>query len=193
MDLKNKIEKLKHDTKAESVLVITSGGNLVESAGTVEKFNSTAIYALLAGIFVASKEVTVNIEEKNKIKVSYLESELYNIYISSINEDHLLIVIFKDKSNKGIVWYFGQQLNSELNELLANDNTSIIPKNKFEKIFSAPIEDELNASLNSLWDLQSNKKTSKVIQKEELTPSNEASIITYDEAVRKGIFKDKKL
>ena len=193
MDLKNKIEKLKHDTKAESVLVITSGGNLVESAGTVEKFNSTAIYALLAGIFVASKEVTVNIEEKNKIKVSYLESELYNIYISSINEDHLLIVIFKDKSNKGIVWYFGQQLNSELNELLANDNTSIIPKNKFEKIFSAPIEDELNASLNSLWDLQSNKKTSKVIQKEELTSSNEASIITYDEAVRKGIFKDKKL
>ena len=193
MDLKNKIEKLKHDTKAESVLVITSGGNLVESAGTVEKFNSTAIYALLAGIFVASKEVTVNIEEKNKIKVSYLESELYNIYISSINEDHLLIVIFKDKSNKGIVWYFGQQLNSELNKLLANDNTSIIPKNKFEKIFSTPIEDELNASLNSLWDLQSNKKTSKVIQKEELTSSNEASIITYDEAVRKGIFKDKKL
>ena len=189
MDLKNKIEKLKQDTKAESVLIITSGGNLVESAGSVERYNSSAMHALLAGIFVASKEVTVNIEEKNKINVSYLESELYNIYISAINEDHLLIVIFKDKSNKGIVWYFGQQLNNELNELLTNDNTSIIPKNKFEKVFSAPIENELN----SLWNLQPTKRVPMVVQKEEQVAPSDEPIITYDEAVRKGIFKDTKL
>lgn len=196
MDLKNKIERLKQETKADSILVITSGGNLVESAGIIDKYQTSTMYALFAGIFMAAKEVILNIEQKNEIKVSYLESLLYNIYISSITDDYLLIIIFKDKTNKGIVWYFGQQIIDELKSLLLDLNTPIIPKDKVQTIFSKSIDVELDSSLNSLWGLKPKKteiKEVEILKEETQEKPNDEPIITYDEAVRKGIFKDKEL
>ncbi len=85
---------------ASLALLIDQGGFLIASQGDPGQFDVTSIAALSSGAYMATQTIAGLVEETSFSSV-YQQGEKHSIFITSVNEQCQVVVIFKSRTG---VW-----------------------------------------------------------------------------------------
>ncbi|HOP25898.1 MAG TPA: roadblock/LC7 domain-containing protein [Candidatus Sabulitectum sp.] len=96
------LDGLVEKTEAITALVISRQGICLGQAGTAASLNSTALAALVAGMFSATKEVA-NIVGEDQFSILLQQGEKRHIHISLIGSSSMMVIVFEDYSRIGKV------------------------------------------------------------------------------------------
>lgn len=94
--------ELVEKTEALTALLISRHGICLGQAGEVAKLNATALAALVAGMFSATKEVA-NLVGEEQFSILLQQGEKRHIHISLIGEKSMMVIVFEDYSRIGRV------------------------------------------------------------------------------------------
>lgn len=112
------LDGLLSKSEATAALIIDKGGPLVHQRGDTSKFDTTTIAALAAGSFSATQAIAERVGEKNFNNI-YQQGEHHSLLVSNIDDDLLLIVIFKADQSVGVMKYYA---NATVEEIAAQLN-----------------------------------------------------------------------
>lgn len=97
-------EFLSH-TDATTALIIDKGGFLLASQGDTRQFDLTTIAALASGAFMANQTIATMVHETNFNSV-YQQGENFSMYAACVDDQCLLVTIFKAGVSVGLVKYY---------------------------------------------------------------------------------------
>jgi predicted regulator of Ras-like GTPase activity (Roadblock/LC7/MglB family) len=97
--------ELLEKSEATTALVIDKGGFLISSYGDCRQFDLTTIAALASGAYLANQTIANLVHETNFNSV-YQQGERFSMFVLSIDEFSLLVVIFKALVSVGVVKYY---------------------------------------------------------------------------------------
>jgi predicted regulator of Ras-like GTPase activity (Roadblock/LC7/MglB family) len=111
------LDELLRHSEAATALIIDKGGPLISQRGAPGNFDTTTIAALAAGSFCATQAIAGLVGEAGFSNI-YQQGERHSLLFCDIDEDVLLIVIFKAAISAGAIKYYaaatvrkvGQQL-----------------------------------------------------------------------------------
>jgi predicted regulator of Ras-like GTPase activity (Roadblock/LC7/MglB family) len=100
--IKDVLQKLKINTTAKVVFITDSEGHCIASSGEMDDINLNSISSLIAGSVAAINSIAqmLKIESFSTI---LNESSQESLHISLINDRTMLVVIFNNTSNLGLV------------------------------------------------------------------------------------------
>jgi len=101
------------------VLLINKDGNLISQVGFSPNINVTSLAALAAGSFASTKAIATLIGE-TEFSVMFHQGAKENIHISLVDEDVIMVLIFDDRTNLGLVKMVAGQAKSKLGLVLAD-------------------------------------------------------------------------
>ena len=107
------LDDLVERTEAITALVISRQGICLGQAGTAASLNSTALAALVAGMFSATKEVA-NIVGEDQFSILLQQGEKRHIHISLIGSKSMMVIVFEDYSRIGKVRFAARKAAAEL-------------------------------------------------------------------------------
>ena len=137
------LQELRVNTAARAILLLSSGGYLIEMAGDSGELDISSICALVAANFMATSELARLLGDNSVFKSSYHEGPSYNIYAYRINEEILLAVIFGSESKSGVVRYYTKKTTEEIIPLL--DSLDETPEGfQLEDDFGDTVDSELD-------------------------------------------------
>ena len=110
-------------SEAITALLISREGICISKVGNVESLNSTALAALVAGMFAATKEVA-NIVGEEQFSILLQQGEKRHIHISLIGQRSMMIVVFEDYRRIGRVRHEARAISPDLVRLLENREKS---------------------------------------------------------------------
>jgi predicted regulator of Ras-like GTPase activity (Roadblock/LC7/MglB family) len=90
---------------ATTAVVIDKGGFLISSKGDARQFDLTTIAALASGAYLANQTIANLVHETNFNSV-YQQGEKFSMFAVTIDEECILVVIFKAQVSVGLVKYF---------------------------------------------------------------------------------------
>ena len=99
------VDELLRKTEATAALIIDKGGPLISQRGRVDQFDTTTMAALAAGSFCATQAIAERMGETT-FSNTYQQGEHHSLFVSNVDENVLLIVVFKASSSVGLVKYF---------------------------------------------------------------------------------------
>lgn len=102
------LDELLSRSEATEVLVIDKGGPLISKRGTGDRFDTTTISALAAGSFCATQAIAELLAE-SQFAAIYQQGERFSLLLSNVDENVLLIVIFKATLSVGMVKYYAAE------------------------------------------------------------------------------------
>src|SRR5271170_4799698 len=88
------LDDLLRSSEATTALIIDKGGPLISQRGVLDNFDTTTIAALAAGSFCATQAIAERIGEINFSNI-YQQGERHSLLLCNIDDNVLLIVIFK--------------------------------------------------------------------------------------------------
>src|ERR1041384_4650563 len=97
--------ELLEKSDATTALVIDKGGFLISSRGDARQFDLTTIAALASGAYLANQTIANLVHETNFNSV-YQQGEKFSMFALSVDEQCMLVVIFKAQVSVGVVKYF---------------------------------------------------------------------------------------
>src|SRR5436305_1024728 len=103
--LDDALHELLAQTDATTALIIDKGGFLITSAGDNRQFDLTTIAALASGAFMANQTIANLVHEPSFDSV-YQQGQKFSMFVMSVDEFCLLVVIFKAQVSVGVVKYF---------------------------------------------------------------------------------------
>lgn len=105
--------------KSESqwTAVVDKGGNLFAQRGETGSLDLSILSALAAGSFAATHELAKRLGE-HEFSALYHEGQGMHILMSALVGDCLMVTIFDDKTNIGLVRFYAQQASSSLDDKL---------------------------------------------------------------------------
>jgi predicted regulator of Ras-like GTPase activity (Roadblock/LC7/MglB family) len=112
--IKEIIRKLKANTNAKTVFITDSEGHCIASSGEMDDVNLNSISSLIAGSVAAINGIAQMLKIENFTAVLN-ESARESLHISLINDRTMLIVIFDNSSNLGLVRF---RVRNALEELV---------------------------------------------------------------------------
>ena len=92
-------------TDATAALVIDKGGFLITHQGDASEFDLTTIAALSSGAFMANQTIAGLVNETNFNSI-YQQGENFSLFVINIDDNCMLVVIFKSQTGVGVVKYF---------------------------------------------------------------------------------------
>ena len=95
-------------SEATAALIIDKGGPLICQCGDTDRFDTTTISALAAGSFCATQAIAERCGEINFSSI-YQQGDHTSILFRNIDEDLLLIVLFRAALSVGAIKYYGDQ------------------------------------------------------------------------------------
>jgi predicted regulator of Ras-like GTPase activity (Roadblock/LC7/MglB family) len=110
------LEELIKGSQALTALLITKQGIVLSSAGETEYLNTTAVAALVAGMFTATREVARMVGE-HQFSILLQQGELRNIHVSLVSGDSMMVVIFEDHNRIGLIRHYAKKAASQFGEL----------------------------------------------------------------------------
>jgi len=116
-DIGSILDELVIKTEAITALVISRQGICLGQAGTAASLNSTALAALVAGMFSATKEVA-NIVGEDQFSILLQQGEKRHIHISLIGAKCMMVIVFEDYSRIGKVRFAARGVSSSLLRIL---------------------------------------------------------------------------
>ncbi|MDX6765786.1 MAG: roadblock/LC7 domain-containing protein [Candidatus Methylacidiphilales bacterium] len=107
--------------KSESqwTAVVDKGGNLFAEMGDIGTLDISILSALAAGSFAATRELARRLGEQ-EFTALYHEGSHISILMTALQFDCLLITVFGDKTNIGLVRFYAQQTTPALDAALSN-------------------------------------------------------------------------
>jgi predicted regulator of Ras-like GTPase activity (Roadblock/LC7/MglB family) len=106
------------DAGALTVLLITRQGTTVAAAGDISYLNATAMAALVAGMFSATREVARIVGEP-QFSILLQQGEKRHIHISLIAEQMMMVVVFEDQSRIGVIRLCARKVAGSLVQAMA--------------------------------------------------------------------------
>jgi predicted regulator of Ras-like GTPase activity (Roadblock/LC7/MglB family) len=122
--IKDILKGLKTNTRAEIVFITDSEGHCIASTGEMEDSHLNSISSLIAGSMAAVNGIGQMIKVE-KFTTILTESEDKNLYISLINDRTMLIVIFDNSSNLGIIRFRVKSAIQELDKVFITINEKL--------------------------------------------------------------------
>ena len=201
--LQERMSRLRNDTGAYAVLLITAAGNPIETVGVTQNLDVPTLSALVAGNFLAAHEIAKMLGRESSFKLSYHESDQHNIYAYGIGKNYLLVTVFGSGTRTGVVWFYTQQAASDLEEIISEVDIDEAVDNTLGHLFTKEVENELNNLLTSVWGeaspVPTNETQSQLAPKGRSTSASPsasakspspAALLSFDEAVAKGIVQN---
>jgi predicted regulator of Ras-like GTPase activity (Roadblock/LC7/MglB family) len=105
---------------AMTVLVITKEGTSLATGGNTSYLNTTAMAALVAGMFSATREVARMVGEA-QFSILLQQGESRHIHISLVAEATMMVIVFEDYQRIGRVRLEARRTGQRLAEFLAAD------------------------------------------------------------------------
>jgi predicted regulator of Ras-like GTPase activity (Roadblock/LC7/MglB family) len=122
--IKDILKGLKTNTRAEIVFITDSEGHCIASTGEMEDSHLNSISSLIAGSMAAVNGIGQMLKVE-KFTTILTESEEKNLYISLINDRTMLIVIFDESSNLGIIRFRVKSAIQELDKVFITINEKL--------------------------------------------------------------------
>ncbi|MCP4680452.1 MAG: roadblock/LC7 domain-containing protein [Deltaproteobacteria bacterium] len=117
MKTRELITKLVRDSEALTILLITKEGQVMSEAGDVSSLNTTAMAALVAGMFSATREVARMVGE-NQFSILLQQGEKRHIHISLVTDSAMMVIVFEDYQRIGRVRHEARKTGEKLIEVL---------------------------------------------------------------------------
>jgi predicted regulator of Ras-like GTPase activity (Roadblock/LC7/MglB family) len=89
---------------AATALIIDKGGFLIAHKGDSRRFDLTTIAALASGAFMANQTIA-NLVHEEDFESVYQQGNKSSMFVTNIDENCLLMVIFPSKTGVGVVKY----------------------------------------------------------------------------------------
>jgi CheY-like chemotaxis protein len=119
------LEGLLADTHARCVLLVSSAGYLVDSAGRTHGLPVPSLSALIAADFAAAAELSLLLGNPSVFKASHHEGTECHVYTCHVNEDMLLAVVFGARSQSGAIWFFAKRTAAALDSLTPDPMSTV--------------------------------------------------------------------
>jgi predicted regulator of Ras-like GTPase activity (Roadblock/LC7/MglB family) len=103
--LDGELRELLEKSDATTALIIDKGGFLITSGGDARQFDLTTIAALASGAFMANQTIAGLVNETSFNSV-YQQGEKFSMLVTGVDDNCLLVVIFKAQVSVGAVKYF---------------------------------------------------------------------------------------
>jgi predicted regulator of Ras-like GTPase activity (Roadblock/LC7/MglB family) len=100
--IKDVLQKLKVNTSAKAVFITDSEGHCIASSGEMDDINLNSISSLIAGSVAAINSIAQMLKI-DSFSAILNESSTESLHISLINDRTMLVVIFNNTSNLGLV------------------------------------------------------------------------------------------
>jgi predicted regulator of Ras-like GTPase activity (Roadblock/LC7/MglB family) len=113
--LEDELRELLTQTDATTALIVDKGGFLISSYGDTRQFDLTTIAALASGAYMANQTIANLVHETNFNSV-YQQGEKYSMFVVSVDEYSMLVVIFKAQVSVGVVKYFAVPASTRIAE-----------------------------------------------------------------------------
>ena len=104
-------------SEAQWSALVDKGGNLFAQSGNTGSLDLSILSALAAGSFAATHELAKRLGE-SEFSALYHEGHGQHILMSALAHECLLVTIFGERTNIGLVRFYAQQATISLNELL---------------------------------------------------------------------------
>jgi predicted regulator of Ras-like GTPase activity (Roadblock/LC7/MglB family) len=101
------LNELLRKSEAIAALIIDKGGPLVSARGDLTRFDTTTMAALAAGSFCATQAMAERMGETNFNSI-YQQGTTSSLLVTNIDENLLLIVIFKAETGVGVVKFYAR-------------------------------------------------------------------------------------
>ena len=92
-------------SEASTALIADKGGFLITSKGNDLDFDLTSIAALASGAFMAS-QVIATLAQETGFNSTYQQGENFSLFVINVDENCLLVVIFKSQTGIGVVKFY---------------------------------------------------------------------------------------
>lgn len=96
------LSELVDKSGALTAMIITKEGVSIDEAGDTSYLNTTAMAALVAGMFSATREVARLVGER-QFSILLQQGETRHIHISLIHDSKMMVIIFEDYRRIGLV------------------------------------------------------------------------------------------
>ena len=106
-------------SEAQWTAVVDKGGNLFAEMGDIGSLDISILSALAAGSFAATRELAKRLGEQ-EFTALYHEGSHISILMTALEFDCLLITVFGEKTNIGLVRFYAQQVTPGLDAALSN-------------------------------------------------------------------------
>lgn len=103
--LDDALRELLEKSDASTALIIDKGGFLISSQGDGRQFDLTTIAALASGAFMANQTIA-NLVHETSFNSVYQQGEKFSMFVICVDENCLLVVIFKAQVSVGVVKYY---------------------------------------------------------------------------------------
>jgi len=103
--LERELRELLEKSDATTALIIDKGGFLITSLGETREFDLTTIAALASGAYMANQTIASLVHETSFNSI-YQQGEKFSMFVMGVDENCLLVVIFKAQVSVGAVKYF---------------------------------------------------------------------------------------
>lgn len=101
---------------ALTALLVTKEGVAVAEAGDTSYLSTTAMAALVAGMFSATREVARMVGE-SQFSILLQQGENRHIHISLITDSRMLVIIFEDYQRIGLVRHEARRIAPQIEEV----------------------------------------------------------------------------
>jgi predicted regulator of Ras-like GTPase activity (Roadblock/LC7/MglB family) len=106
--LDSALDELLSKSEATLALVIDKGGPVIHQRGAAGQFDTTTIGALAAGSFCATQAIAERLGETNFTNI-YQQGAHFSLLFCNIDDNALLIVVFKAELSAGAVKYYAAE------------------------------------------------------------------------------------
>jgi predicted regulator of Ras-like GTPase activity (Roadblock/LC7/MglB family) len=141
------ISKMLRSAEAKCGLLVDKDGHLITRQGFTHSLDTTALAALLAGSFEATKEIARLVGEP-EFSVLFHQGKKDHIHMSIVGERSILVVIFDDRTTIGMVRLYAKETAAELALLFAD-----ISKNNNKRTQSSVTDDFASKAQDKLDDI----------------------------------------
>jgi predicted regulator of Ras-like GTPase activity (Roadblock/LC7/MglB family) len=101
------LDELIARSEASNAAILDKGGFIVASRGALESYDLTTLAALAAASFTANQAIANLIHETNFSSV-YQQGDSFSMLVNNVDEQCLLVVIFKAQLSVGAVKYYAR-------------------------------------------------------------------------------------
>ncbi|MBU1220556.1 roadblock/LC7 domain-containing protein [Myxococcota bacterium] len=145
---KEALDKLVNDSECITALLISREGVSIEESGNTGYLNTTALAALIAGMFTATREVARMVGEEH-FSILLQQGTNRHIHISLINETVMMVIIFEDYQRIGKVRYEAKKASEVIANIMQPEPEASVEKlnvagfreyalNLIDRIFDKP-------------------------------------------------------
>ena len=117
MAIEQRLADFLSKSEAQWSALVDKGGNLFAQSGNTGSLDLSILSALAAGSFAATHELAKRLGE-SEFSALYHEGHGQHILMSALVHECLLVTIFGERTNIGLVRFYAQQATVALNELL---------------------------------------------------------------------------